>query len=274
MLMGKTILVLLDACRLDTVTQAAGYLEHLVQQGRGAKYRVWGELPTMSRPMYETVLTGLPVLRHGITDNGVVRRSRCENLFRLCRARGLETAAAAYSWMSELYSKAPFDPMADRFQPDGPGDICHGIFYYEDSYPDSHLFLDGEFLRKKYTPDFLLIHSMNIDLEGHRHGSQSREYLDAALGAGEALGRLLPGWLEDGYRVVVTADHGMNSLGQHGGDSPELRTLPLYIFAPEVQPGDHTQQAVSQLNVAPLICRLLEIPPAAEMVQELEIVMT
>lgn len=269
--MGKTILVLLDACRFDAATEVAGYLEHLIEAGAGAKYKVRGELPSMSRPMYETSLTGLPAAVHGITDNRTVRLSRCENVFSLCCKQGLTTAAAAYFWMAELYNKAPFDQLTDRYQLDGKGSIHHGIFYFEDTYPDSHLYLDGEFLRRTYAPDFLLLHSMNVDLQGHLHGGGTKEYLAAAQAAAEYLARLLPGWLDEGYRVAVTADHGMSPMGYHGGPSQEQRIIPLYLFAPGVVPGNYTDHPISQLNLAPLLCRLLEISPGAQMRRELEI---
>ena len=35
----KTILVLLDGCRFDTGAEHAGYLEHLVEMGKGARSR-------------------------------------------------------------------------------------------------------------------------------------------------------------------------------------------------------------------------------------------
>ena len=76
---------------------------------------------------------------------------------------------------------------------------------------------------------------------------------------------------EEGWQVVVTADHGMSPEGFHGGPSDDQRIIPLYVFAPGAVPGDHTERPISQLNLAPLLCRLLEIPPAPGMRQELEI---
>lgn len=58
--MGKTIFVLLDACGYEIATRYLGYLEHMVDYGLAAKYKVRGELPSMSRPMYETLMTGVP----------------------------------------------------------------------------------------------------------------------------------------------------------------------------------------------------------------------
>lgn len=273
--MAKTILVLLDACRYDICSENAGYLEHLIDSRQGAKYRVRGELPSMSRPMYETTFTGLPSSVHGITGNSVVRPSRCPNVFSLCRQAGLVTAAAAYHWISELYSRpGRFEPQRDRFQLEAEGSICHGIYYYEDQYPDSHLLGDGEFLRTQYHPDFLLYHSMNIDYRGHQKGSDSFEYTFAVAAVTEQLGTLLPVWLAEGWQVVITADHGMNAMKLHGGPTPEQRTVPLYVFSPTVVPGSFGDKEISQLNTAPLLCRLLEVAPAPGMRQSLEIATT
>ena len=262
----------MDACRYDTGTENAGYLEHLIDYGKGAKYRVRGELPSMSRPMYETSLTGLPSSVHGITHNQVVRPSAFPNVFSLCRQQGLVTAAAAYQWMSELYSRpGRFDPLRDRYQLSGEGSICHGIFYYEDQYPDTHLFGDGEFLRETYRPDFLLFHSMNVDYWGHQKGSASPEYTQAVATVMEQISLLLPRWQADGWQVVITADHGMNAMGMHGGPTADQRTIPLYIFSPRARAGRFEEEEISQLNLAPLLCRLLELPPAQGMLTELQI---
>ncbi len=265
--MAKTILVLMDGCRYDAVTSTGGYFEHLIDRGLGAKYKVLGELPSMSRPMYETLMTGLPSSVHGIVNNQVVRPSGFENLFSLCRKNGLTTAAAAYLWFSELYSRAPFYHERDRIQLDGTGSISHGIFYYEDSYPDSHLYNDGEFLRRTYDPDFILFHSMNIDYWGHRKGGESPEYLAAVAAAEELLSPLLHHWLESGYRVVITADHGMSGFGLHGGPTAEQRTVALYLFGTDYPSGRFTHKEISQLCLAPLVCSLLGIAPAPGMLQ-------
>lgn len=270
--MANTILVLLDACRWDVGTANAGYLEHLVEVGKAAKYKVRGELPSMSRPMYETLLTGLPASAHGVVSNAVCRKSVCENLFRICRREGLVTAAACYFWMSELYNAAPFDTQTQRFQLEGEGDIQHGIFYWEDAYPDSHLFADGEFLRKQYHPDFLVVHSMNIDHLGHLMGGESREYESAVAKAMDALARLLPVWMEEGYHIMITSDHGMNAWGHHGGSAWEQRTVPLYLISGLCATGRYEEDEISQLTIAPLLCKMLGVHPAPGMMMDSQII--
>ena len=271
--MKKVILVMIDAQGFETAVQRAGFLEHLCEVGLAAKYRVACGLPSSSRPMYETILTGLPVSEHGIYSNQTVRRSTSENLFALTRRYGRTNAAAAYGWVSELYTDhAPFDVFRDRMQLDGSGDIDHGIFYIEDTYPDSHLYADGEMLRQMYHPDFLLIHPMNVDDMGHRHTAASREYGHASEVSFDQIAILFDRWREDGYDLLVTGDHGMDLLGLHGGNEAIQREVPLYIVSDAAEPGDYTDHAISNLNLAPFICDLLEIPRGEHMISALEIV--
>src|SRR4030067_1950015 len=67
--MGKVVMVVSDALRDDTARRQMGYLEHLVEVSRATRYTVVAELPTMSRPLYETLHTGVPVGGHGVTNN-------------------------------------------------------------------------------------------------------------------------------------------------------------------------------------------------------------
>lgn len=57
--MSKVILILSDGLRYDVAVANMGYLGHLVETKAASLYKVIGELPSISRPMYETVHTGL-----------------------------------------------------------------------------------------------------------------------------------------------------------------------------------------------------------------------
>lgn len=263
--MTKLIVLLMDGCGYDLATRTMGYLEHLVESGLAAKYKVLGELPTSSRPMYETILTGLPVHQHGIVNNGVVRKSEQQSVFDLCTENGLVTAASAYYWISELYVNAPFQFDKDRIQLRSTASIHHGIYYYEDSYPDSHVFSDGEFLRDQFAPNLLFLHTMNIDDTGHKKKKQPTNYEKAALRVNELLSEHIPVWMANHYQVLITADHGMGEEGYHGGNTLEQRTVPLYLLSPHAKGGYHTEQPISQLYIAPLICNLLSMKPSPAM---------
>jgi len=265
-MMSKTIFVLLDGLSFDAAAQNMGYAEHLIEAQRGAKYKVRGELPSLSRPMYETLLTGRKAFEHGITNNMAVWRSCEKSVFDQCYAQGRTTGAAAYHWISELYRSAPFDYETDRMIFDEDSAVNHGIFYFEDSYPDSHVFADAEYIRSSRSPDFLMIHSMNVDDAGHHFGSDSTEYHMAAARVNTILSSVMPVWLAKGYAVLVTADHGMNIHKLHGGNTSSQRDVALYLFSEGIQCGDFSEGgAISQLCIAPLLCRLLDVAPAPGM---------
>ena len=191
----KTILVLLDGLNYRVAHDAMGYLQAECAAGRGRLYLLESELPSLSRPLYECILTGVTPVESGVVHNHVSRLSHQQSVFHYARAAGLTTAAAAYHWFSELYNRTPFDAARDRHTDAPELPIQHGHFYYDDGYPDSHLFDDAESLRLRHQPDFLLVHPMNIDDAGHRFGLSSPQYRNAARHADGSLSRYRPsGW--------------------------------------------------------------------------------
>ncbi|MEB3212650.1 MAG: alkaline phosphatase family protein [Leptolyngbyaceae bacterium] len=261
---AKVLLVILDGLRWDVARTSMGYLAHLLESEQCSLYRVQAELPTLSRSLYEVLLTGTPVHVNGIGANDVVRLSHQKSVFHLAMEAGLTTAAAAYSWFSELYNGVPFEAWCDRDQHRIDFPIQHGRFYWDDSYPDSHLFVDAEMLRQAYTPDFMLVHPMGIDDAGHRYGADTPEYRGKVLATDSLLSHYIPRWRAAGYTLLITADHGMNADGQHGGTLPDVREVPLFCVGQSFAPGTYLE-GVSQLAIAPLICRLLGLPLAEAM---------
>ncbi len=224
--------------------------------------------------MYETLITGLPVYMHCIVSNSVCRESKCTNLFSMCKENGLSTAAATFMWISELYNATcPFNVYEHRIQHEEGGYIDNGIFYSDFDYADSHLYADGEYLRKQYNPDFLLIHPMYSDTIGHKYGCNSKEYQEAADHSLQHVAYYLDHWIKDGYSVIVTADHAIDELGIHGGNTDSQRDVPLYIISDKIVSGNFTDHKISNLEIAPLVCHLLDIAPAPGMQKEIHIEM-
>jgi phosphoglycerol transferase MdoB-like AlkP superfamily enzyme len=67
------------------------------------------------------------------------------------------------------------------------------------------------------------------------------------------------------YHIIVASDHGMNANGTHGGNQESVRRLPLYIYSPYVKPTIG-EQTVTQLVVAPLLCRMLGLRRSENMI--------
>ncbi len=263
--MSKVVFILSDGLRYDTAVASMGYLGHLVEAKLASLYKVIGQVPSISRPMYETTHTGLPVSEHGIVSNSVVRRSTKPNVFQAAAHAGKITAAAAYWWFSELYNRAPFDNIMDREVDDESLLIQHGRFYTQDEYPDVDLFATAAMLVRRFQPDYLLLHPMGMDNAGQVYGGNSPEYRSHAIHQDIWLAPYISEWVSGGYTVLVSGDHGMNADGRHGGTTPDMREVPLFIIRPGAAGKGDTGQVLSQLQVAPTLCQLLGVPIPATM---------
>jgi hypothetical protein len=212
--------------------------------------------------MYETIHTGLPVSQHGILTNYIVRRSNKPNIFQVAVKAGKSTAAAAYYWFSELYNRVPYDRLEDREVDDESLLIQHGRFYTEDDFPDIELFVTAGMLVRRFNPDYLLVHPMGMDYIGEKFGADSSEYRNQAIFQDMYMAALIADWSENGYCILITGDHGINVDRLHGGTTPEVREVPLYLIQPGIPGSGDTGEIISQLQIAPTICSLLgvEIP--------------
>ncbi|GAU79567.1 alkaline phosphatase family protein [Fusibacter sp. 3D3] len=260
----KVIFVILDGLNYKTARSQMGYMAHLTEQNVATLYRVKSQLPAMSRPLYESLLTGTTPCVHGVLNNQTTRRSQQVSVFDLAVTAGLKTGAAAYHWMCELYNESPFNPFENRIMNDETKSIQHGMFYYEDDYPDTHLLADSMYILKQYKPDFIVIHPMNIDLAGHEQGCDSKAYKGAAIKVDILLSHAVPIWLEQGYQVVITADHGMNAEGFHNGDEEDGRLVPLWLIG-SIFKGACSDELYDQLAIAPMLCEILGLMPAESM---------
>lgn len=263
---NKVIFILIDGLNYEVSNLTMGFMNHLVENKLAAKFKVKTELPALSRPLYETILTGTPCCVNGVFNNLIVRRSHEKSIFELASQKNLVTAAAAYYWISELYNRAPFNYIEDREQENKDANIQYGKFYFQDEYPDTHLFIDGEVLRKKYNPDFLLIHPMGADYVGHSYGCNSKEYRAKAIELDSILGTFVPLWMQEGYNIIVTADHGIDELGLHNGSKEEERKVAMWIISELVNKKEYKEE-FDQLMIAPMICEMLNISKSKKMLE-------
>jgi hypothetical protein len=185
----NVILVVLDGLNYEVAHHAMGHLQAYVGAGRAALYR-WNA--SCRRCRDRSTNASSPACRRSTAASCTTTSTRLSNqrsIFHYARDAGLGTAAAAYHWVSELYNRSPFDAARDRHT-DDKLPIQHGHFYWNDHYPDSHLFADAENLRLRHAPNFLLVHPMNIDDAGHKHGLDSSQYRNSARSGRHHPGRL------------------------------------------------------------------------------------
>ena len=94
---------------------------------------------------------------------------------------------------------------------------------------------------------------------GETYGSDSSQYRRQAIKQDVLFGPLSLEWKERGYTIMITGDHGINSDGHHGGNTPEQREVPLYIIPPDGKGKGDTGETVSHLHIAPTVLQLLDI---------------
>lgn len=234
--MSKLVLLLIDGLRADTARDYLGYVQALNEAGRAHWDTLRCELPSLSRPLYATVINGRTPLDHGIVGNGQAGQRCGSTLFDDLAAAGRRSAVAGYHWFYELLAGAVFDPLIHRDVALPALGIEGARWYWEDDYPDSHLLADAEALRQAHAPDFLLVHPMGMDLAGHRHGGESTGYTGAARRLDHVLAQVLPRWQAAGYDVLLSSDHGMHADHWHGGSLPQERDVPL-VWLPHAGPA-------------------------------------
>lgn len=251
----KVIFILLDGLAYSVARQCCGYLQALLDMGKGQCYEVTSELPSLSRPLYECLLSGVKPVSSGIGTNNTRKLSHNESVFSLATNQGRVTAASAYYWISELYNTSPWNDVQDRFVTDPKRNINYGVFYSLDHYPDEVVINDGEILRQRFDPDFLMIHPMGVDYAGHQHGVNSPEYRNATRNVDSLLARWLETWLNEGYQIVITSDHGMSDDCSHGGTSDIERQVPLWVFGSAFSLDPNL--SIKQTEVCGMLCQLL-----------------
>ena len=153
---NKVILVVLDSLNLKVAQDCLGYLTGLIEHKLTSKHSLTSELPSLSRPLYECILTGVSPIRSGIVHNHVTRNSQFDSVFSLAKNQRKTTAAAAYHWMSELYNRSPYDAHRDRHTNDSSMNIQHGLFYHWDITPMKLCFLMENLYARNSIPAFYL----------------------------------------------------------------------------------------------------------------------
>jgi bisphosphoglycerate-independent phosphoglycerate mutase (AlkP superfamily) len=74
------------------------------------------------------------------------------------------------------------------------------------------------------------------------------------------LSNLVMEWLERVYNILVTGDHGMSADRLHGGTTPDVREVPLFIIQPDAAGRGNTGEVISQLQIAPTVLKLMNLP--------------
>ncbi|WP_426033704.1 alkaline phosphatase family protein [Cypionkella sp. TWP1-2-1b2] len=268
--MRKLLLIILDGVPYRNWRRLFGNLEGWVAAGEARVWRMRSVLPSTSGSCYASIHTGTPPQVHGIWGNGLRRRLDLPDVFSEISKAGGKTGAVTHSFWSEFFNRYPFDLVRDIEYDEPEGPISHGRFHtmtgdsgYNQMTPsDVDLFATLTRLCLVKGIDYGILHTCTLDSLGHRFFHDCEEMDDACYRMDEMLATFLHQWRTAGYEVIVTADHGQDERGHHGGAGALQQEFAFYYFGDAEMPGPDV--VLDQLALAPSILTRMgvEVPPS------------
>ncbi|TPM99342.1 alkaline phosphatase family protein [Mesorhizobium sp. B2-1-3A] len=270
-LKSKLLLIILDGVPYRNWRRLMGNLEGWVQSGEARVWKMRSVLPSTSACCYASIHTGVSPQVHGILSNENRFRVAQPDIFSEVSKAGGKTGAVTHSYWSEFFRSYPFDLVEDMEYDEPGGPITHGRFHTMTGYnarnqmtpSDVDLFATLTMLTKRHGIDYGILHTCTLDSMGHRFGHDCHEMDHAVYAMDGMLAAFLPSWIEAGYEVMVTADHGQTDRGHHGGHDDEMQDFALYYFGPAKGPEGDT--LLDQLQLAPTVLSRLGVPVPATM---------
>lgn len=264
---NKLLLIILDGVPWRNWRRLFGNLEGWVTAGEARVWKHRAVLPSISASCYASIHTGVTPQEHGCTGNGNVFRLSQPDVFSQVRAAGGVTGAVAHSFWSSFFNRHPFDLVRDIEYDEPESDtINHGRFHTMTGYglvnqmtpSDVDLFASLTNLCMRFGLNYGMLHTCTLDSMGHRFFHDCQEMDHACAVMDEMLAPFIHKWRAAGYEIIVTADHGQDERGHHGGHSALQQESALYYFGPAE--GPDAGAVIDQLQLAPTILSRLGAP--------------
>lgn len=264
---NKLLLIILDGVPWRNWRRLFGNLEGWVDSGEARVWKMRAVLPSTSASCYASIHTGVTPQVHGCTGNANVFRISQPDIFSQVRKAGGVTGTVSHSFWSEFFNRHPFEFVRDIEYDEPDSDtINHGRFHTMTGYghinqmtpSDVDLFATLSNLCQRFGLDYGMLHTCTLDSMGHRFKHECEEMDDACFMVDEMLGVFLPKWRAAGYEVIVTADHGQDERGHHGGRGELQQDFALYYFGDAEGPAPDTE--LHQLQLAPTVLTRLGAP--------------
>ncbi|MCK0141225.1 alkaline phosphatase family protein [Aliiroseovarius sp. F20344] len=268
----KLLLLIIDGVPHRNWRRLFGNLEGWVQSGDAMLLKMRAVLPSTSASCYASIHTGVTPQEHGCTGNHDVSRLRHDDIFSQVRKAGGVTGAVTHSFWSEFFNRAPFDVVRDlEYDEPESSSINHGRFHTMTGYglinqctpADVDLFGTLTMLCERKGIDYGILHTCTLDSMGHRFGHNCAEMDEACFKMDEQLAPFIKRWRDQGYDVIVTADHGQTDRGHHGGHEDLQQDVALYYFGDARIVDD--SDILCQTQLAPTVLSLLGAPIADTM---------
>lgn len=248
------IVVSIDGLRPDAIERfGAAHLEALLEKGRYS-FDARTILPSLTLPSHTSMITGVDPSIHGVNwnSNQVAAHGTVQvpTMFQLAREQGLLTAAFA--------SKGKFNHLLV------PGTVDYFVLPAGNgSWSSGRTAAEVDRYLRDHQPNLTFVHLREPDRYGHVFGWMGRVYGWAVRRADNALGEIIESadraFGENGYTLIVTADHGGHGR-THGTDAHEDVTIPWIVAGKGVEGHGRTTAPIRTMDTAATALWLLGVP--------------
>lgn len=213
----------------DAMGLAIPNIRRLMAEGEVAQ-GVVGVFPTVTWPSHTSIVTGVRPDQHGVLSNGRIGQPqywsaadlKAPTLWRCAAEHDLTTAAVTWpvtddakiTWnLPENFRRRDggsmdLDAVAAKSTPGLVAEIAKAYPSFPQQWVDDRTrTLATLFLLRRKTPDFLLVHLVDLDSEEHDRGPFETNAKAVLERTDELIGDMLHA-LPAGYDVVLTSDHG------------------------------------------------------------------
>jgi predicted AlkP superfamily pyrophosphatase or phosphodiesterase len=226
----KVLLIGIDGVRPDVLAEVpTPNIDALAATGAFTATARTG-MPSVSGPGWSSMLNGVWPEKHGVVDNDFTGKRYDlypDFLTRIEKVRPELATFAVADWKPLVAADDSMPTISDQV------DAKHVLDGYETGWPegDAHsVALAVEHLSTA-DPDALFVYLGNPDEVSHEHHSIGQEYRDAIALADAHVGSLVAAvkaratYAREDWLILVSTDHGRTAEGDHGGDTPEERTI-------------------------------------------------
>jgi hypothetical protein len=247
------------------------HLSKLIKDG-AVTWSATGVKPALRLPTMASLITGMPVEKHGVTWNSFEFSRgypRSPSLFDYLDLSGGRDSAIFYMDES-LYQLARPEPYTDyqlcgALRPEcGPSKIVSYIQQYFKKATSGHGY--GHAILS--VPHLLVVHLPEAGRAGVAHGWNSKEYRDALRSVDTAMKAVLDLFKEykllDRTTVMVTALSGPGT--DPGAEAPttDQPIVPWIVSGAGIKPGQVIRQPVSILDTGATVMRILGLETHTE----------
>lgn len=250
--MSKLLLIMTDGLRPDALE--AAHTPTFAEMMRRGSYTLSGRsvVPSITLPCHMSLFHSVPPERHNVLTNTYTPMVRpVPGLFEVLKNAG-KRSTKFFSW----------EPLRDVSR---PGSVSVSkLIAYENNPEVSDIRVVETALPylQAGEHDFHFLYLGSVDEVGHLASWMSERYLKQVEHIDGLIAKALEAIPSD-TTVICLSDHG-GRWRMHGSDHPEDMTVPFFAMGPGIAAGKPIEEAVSLLEVAPTIIRIMGLTAPVE----------